>query len=210
MIFIIFIGLYIGNLIYWVSDRVIKKDTVNIDILKECILRFKGGLIYKYILQAGIVFIFVFVFSRYGDGISCVKYLIMISFLILISIIDYKTKYIYSGISYTSIAVSIVFMFLQAFHHDFIYNYIAGGIFGFMIASIFILLSRGGMGWGDADILLLAGINLGLFLSIKVFFITFLLAGIFSLFRLIKGKKEQFAFTPFITIGVIMVLIVPF
>lgn len=181
----------------------IKEDNINLGILRKCIFNKEKGTVFKYILQVVTAFVFVMLFIKYGFSISYIKYSILVSFLILISIIDYRTQYIYSSVIYLAIAVSVVFIFLQ---NDFVYDYITAGILGFIMAALIVILSRGGMGWGDADIFLLAGLNLGLYFFIKVFIATFLLSGLVCAYNCLRGRKRCIALTPFITIGVLIIL----
>ena len=83
-------------------------------------------------------------------------------------------------------------------------GYIYGALLGFAIIGLIILISKGGMGVGDAEIAGLIGIFLGLKLTITALFLAIIIGGLTGLILVMlkkKSMKEYFAFGPFLSIG---------
>lgn len=84
------------------------------------------------------------------------------------------------------------------------YNSILGGIVGFVLLAIIIIVSKGGMGAGDMKLFGLLGIVLGFGNVLLTFLLAALLGaivgGIFMLLRRVE-KKQPIPFGPFIVIA---------
>jgi leader peptidase (prepilin peptidase)/N-methyltransferase len=68
-----------------------------------------------------------------------------------------------------------------------------------------VLFIPGGFGGGDIKLMAAAGIVLGWKGNVFAFFIAALLGGVYGIYLLVtkkKGRKEHFAFGPFLSIGI--------
>ena len=81
-----------------------------------------------------------------------------------------------------------------------------GALIGFGIFAIIILISRGGMGWGDATFMAGMGAVLGMKFICLAFYIGIMTGGIFVIFMMLIGKLhwgkgESIPLVPFLSIG---------
>lgn len=145
-------------------------------------------------LFTGIAFLWLFL--TYGFTVECIKYTVLISFLIIIGMIDYDTTDVYSITTYSGIAVGIIFILVNYFMGLQVKSYIYGGILaGGTIALIIIF--TGGMGWGDFEIALMCGLYLGFEKSIVLLFSSFIIGGVVGVFLILTKKKTKNDYIPF-------------
>jgi leader peptidase (prepilin peptidase)/N-methyltransferase len=86
-----------------------------------------------------------------------------------------------------------------------------GGAFGFGLIALIILISRGGMGWGDAWFLGGVGTVLGLRLGIAATWLGFFAGGVAALALLAAGRvtrKSAVPLVPFLALGGLLALFV--
>ena len=87
-----------------------------------------------------------------------------------------------------------------------------GAFAGFGIFALIILISRGGMGWGDATFMAGAGAVLGLKFILLAFYIGIMAGGFFVIImmpigKLHWGKGESIPLVPFLSIGIFLTMI---
>jgi leader peptidase (prepilin peptidase)/N-methyltransferase len=124
-----------------------------------------------------------------------------------ITIIDIRKKIIPNSLVIIGALSGIVLMFF-----DFNTTYIWGTIFGLGLFVAIIVLSelimkQQGMGEGDAKLMGVVGILLGLSNTILTTLLSFFVGAIFSIFALASKKAEagaEIPFGPFIAIGAII------
>nr|WP_084577740.1 A24 family peptidase [Sporomusa malonica] len=148
-------------------------------------------------------FIFLYSFFVVGSSVKLIEVLIFISFLIMISIIDYdhqlildKTVVLFSAVGvifniFINGSVSVLDMFL-------------GSLLGGAILLLIAIITKGGMGGGDIKFVAALGLWLGLKLTLLTIFLSFIIGGIGSLLLLafkIKSRKDFIPFGPFISIA---------
>lgn len=152
--------------------------------------------------------LYVLAYMKYGFTLEFVKIIILISFMIIIGLIDYDTTDVYSVTTWSAIVIGGIFIIVNLIinnNYDY-WNYIWGGVIGGGFISVIILLTKG-MGWGDAEICLLAGIYLGKINTILMLFIAVVLGGIVGVYLLVIKKnkgKDAIAFGPFLAISTIL------
>ncbi|OPJ61511.1 prepilin peptidase [Clostridium oryzae] len=155
-------------------------------------------------LFTGIIFACVYI--RYGIGTEMIKYEALCSFLIVIGFIDFDTTDVYSIITYTGIAVGIVFTVVAFFLGNDIRSYIYGLLLsGGVIAGIVFVTKA--MGTGDIAICALSGLYLGFSKSVVMLFFSFLIGGAAGGFLILSGKKRKedyIAFGPYIALASII------
>ena len=89
---------------------------------------------------------------------------------------------------------------------------VLGALTGFGIFALIILISRGGMGWGDASFMGGMGAILGLKFTLSAFYIGIMAGGIFVIILLLIGKLhwgkgEAIPLVPFLSIGCFITMI---
>ncbi|WP_425060707.1 Type 4 prepilin-like proteins leader peptide-processing enzyme [Sporomusa carbonis] len=146
--------------------------------------------------------LFVWCFQVTGLGPELLKALIFISFLIVITFIDYDYQLILDKVLiwFTGAGVAINLYIGCPAITDMLIAAVTGGGLLLLIAVI----TRGGMGGGDIKFVAALGLWLGLKLTILTLFLSFVIGGIGSLLLLIfklKGRKDFIPFGPFIAVG---------
>ncbi len=121
------------------------------------------------------------------------RYLILICFLIVISIIDYYTMYIYD---ITIISGIIIQGFILLVIKGDIVNHTLGLIFGFIIPYIMVRLTKG-IGSGDIGVYALCCFCIGIEKSILMIPLSFVIGGIYGAYLLIGKKKNKNSYMPF-------------
>lgn len=150
---------------------------------------------------------YVLVFIKYGFSLYSFKYLILISLLIVISLIDIDTMSIYLKTTVFGVVSGVVLLAMEGISngygvHNYLY-YFLGGIIPAIIITLIILMTRG-MGWGDVEIFFICGLFLGVKLSMVMTFLSFIIGAIISLCLLYskkKTRKDPIPFGPFIALG---------
>lgn len=145
-------------------------------------------------LFTGIAFLWLFL--TYGISVECLKDMVLISFLIVISMIDYDTTDVYSMTTYSGIAVGVIFILINYFMGLQVKSYIYGGILAGVTIALIIIFT-GGMGWGDFEIALMCGLYLGFEKSIVLLFSSFIIGGIVGAFLILAKKKTKNDYIPF-------------
>lgn len=154
--------------------------------------------------------LYMLIYLKFGVSLITLKYLILASLLIVIGMIDYDSRFVFTSTTIFGGIVAIIFILIQGlFYHTDVTNLIIGGALGFGIIGTIVFITKG-MGTGDIEIaavcgffLGVKGILLGLFLAIILGGVT----GIIILAMKLKGAKEEIPFGPFIAIGSIISMI---
>ncbi len=149
--------------------------------------------------------LFVWCFQIFGLSLQLIKALILTSFLLIITFIDYDHQLILDNVllwfSLSGVAINLWMNILNV--EDMFFASILGGGLLFLIAVV----SRGGMGDGDIKFALALGLWLDWQYLLLVLFISFVLGGIGSLLLLVlkmKSRKDLIPFGPFIALGTLI------
>lgn len=151
--------------------------------------------------------LYILIYLKFGLTIYTLKYFILASLLIVISVIDFESQDVYLSTTIFGLIVGLLFMAIEYFvyHNEFLYL-ILGGILGALIIGTIVFLTRG-MGEGDIEIAGVCGLFLGYKLIIFALFLAVIIggtAGIIILALKFKKAKEKIAFGPCIAIGTII------
>lgn len=155
-------------------------------------------------LVTGILFYLVFL--KFGIDILTIKFIVLVSLLLVIGMIDFDTTDVYFSTTATGMAAGVIFILIGVYFKTNALPFILGGLLGGGIIVIIILITKG-MGWGDAEICLLCGLFLGWKLTVVMLMLSFVLGGIIGIVLIalkIKSRKDYIAFGPFITIAAII------
>lgn len=131
---------------------------------------------------------------------------------LVILVIDLGHHLILNKIVYPGAVIAIVFsIFLSSLEVvPGIANAAAGGGIGLGIFFLIVILSRGGMGWGDVKMAALIGLVLGYPLVFVALLLTVISGGLIAVILLIsrvKGRKQSIAFGPFLSLGAMATLL---
>ncbi|MDZ4993096.1 prepilin peptidase [Clostridium perfringens] len=154
-------------------------------------------------------FLYFCVYKYYGISFLTIKYLVLITFLIVISLIDYDTQDVYAVTTYPAILLGVIFALIEKFYFgESILNYFLGCL---IASGVIFLVSKltGAMGSGDIEIHAIAGIFLGWKLAIINIFLSFIVGGILAVLEIMINKKKRgdyIAFGPAIGISTIILI----
>ena len=190
----------------------------NIPLFSYLFLRAKCGFCRK---EISCIYFFVELFcATIFGGVACLmihyqypfltiaKFLILFCLLLVLFFIDLKYKYLPDKITYTGMIIGVITLFFpssnlinQSFTH-----HLASGVYSYFL--IFLIIKMGKlitkkqiMGYGDAKLMALVGLFLGLWLSL----LTLLFASLFGLIYFIMSKKKVIAFGSFLAVSCLFV-----
>ena len=151
--------------------------------------------------------LYLSIYLKFGLTLITLKYCILVSILIVIGIIDYKTQFVYTSTTIFGAIVGAIFIAVQAvIYKNGVFDSILGGAIGFGIIGVIVFLTRG-MGEGDIEIATVCGLFLGIKLTLLNLFIAVIIGGIVGIIILslkLKKAREKIAFGPCIAIGSIV------
>lgn len=193
-------------MIYIILIAIIISYICNDQIYKICneLPKTKSNTIIIYILM---ILSMVLTYQKYGITQQSVKYLSLIPFIIIISIIDYHTTYIYDITILSGIIIQCgVFLISPD-----VKMYITALLIGIIIPYILAKITKG-LGEGDIGLYGLCCFALGKNYSIYLIFLSFILASIYCVYILLtKGDKiRKIPFAPFISLATILIILTNF
>ena len=161
---------------------------------------------------------YVLVFYLYGwDSLKAIlissAYCLVISALIVLSVIDFRTNIIPVGINIFIAIVGLFIVLVQYFWFGKNTDVVLNHTIGIFAVSLFLLLifyaSHGrGIGGGDIKLMAAAGLVLGWELIILAFFIGCVLAAIIHPIRMkISHLNRVLAFGPYLSVGIVVALL---
>lgn len=167
------------------------------------------NMLFIYIIT---VVLSVLIYLKFGISAECVQYIVLIPFLIIISIIDYYTIYVYDITIVSGIIVQgvIFLIFCNIVQIDYI-SHIFGLAIGFIIPYIIAKFTKG-LGYGDVGLYSLCcfalGNNYGFYVIVLSFILSFLFFVILYGIKIFKNIniKKQIPFTPFISLATIIII----
>ena len=166
-------------------------------------------------MEIGSGVLFAFLYWHYGLTIELAVNTFYCCLFVVLMVIDLEHGLILNKIVYPGMAVALLlsifstFLFQSEIVPEIKQSAIGGGIaFGFFL--LVVLISRGGMGWGDVKMAALIGLVTGFPLVFVALFLAIifggLIAGILLLLK-IKKRKESVPFGPFLSLGTIVTLL---
>ena len=137
---------------------------------------------------------------------------VLMSCLILISLIDYKTQIIPDGLVGVIAVGGVLYNLLYA--PQGVVDMLFGAAVGFAVMLLIFVISRGGMGGGDVKLSAAVGLWLGVEGTLLFLLLAFIMGGVISLLLLVSGvksKSDAIPFGPFLCLAAfVTVLYQPF
>lgn len=180
--------------------------------------RYCGAAIPRRILwvELGTAVLFGLACWRFEVSIELAVALFYICLFMVLMVIDWEKGLILNKIVFPAIVASIVIsaafsLFLPDIEIvPFIGRAAIGGGIGLVIFFLIVIVSRGGMGWGDVKLAALIGLATGFPLIFIALLIGVVLGGVVAALLLvfkIKKRKEAIPFGPFLAIAAIATLL---
>ena len=131
-------------------------------------------------------------------------------FLFVNALTDYEEGYIFDIFSLGMLVPAFLFRLPGGIPS--LLNGLYGAAAGFAVFAIIILISRGGMGWGDAFLMCGLGGFIGWELVLLAFYIGIMVGGLGVAYLMIRGKvkwgkKQSIPLGPYLAIGGVITLI---
>lgn len=153
---------------------------------------------------------YVLIYMKFGLSIKSIFFCLLASLLIVISMIDFDIKEVYTATTLFGLILGVIYLVVSYFYSDINYtDSILGGVVGFLIIFLIVKLTRG-MGEGDYEIAGVCGLFLGVKGILVGLFIGIILGAVYGsvlLARKYKTGKDEMAFGPFIALGSFISLI---
>lgn len=153
--------------------------------------------------------LFLFIYLTFGTSYEMIKNIILVVFVEIIAIIDFKTMEVYNSVTYTAMVLGVLNVIIEKVVFGApILTYVLGAA----IPAIFIFLINkltGGFGAGDIDIFIIIGLFLGIKLSGITMFFSIIVGALGAIILILAKrlrKKDAMPFVPCIFIGLIISL----
>lgn len=202
-IIILILGLFLGYVLKVVANGLIEEQPMTKWQYKGLLVKKKQ--VYELIfLQLLIGMIGVFLYQKYGLHLEFYQYIFFTVMMILIGFIDFKTTYVYRSTTLITGLGGVFFILCKSIQsQSWPIDALIGGLIGLVVIGLIVFLTRG-MGEGDIEIAILAGLFLGTQGSLITLFFGFVLGGIAGAILLSlksKGLKDEMAFGPYLVMG---------
>lgn len=172
--------------------------------------RYCGAVIGRRLLwmEIGTGTLFVFLYLFYGLSLELVLSIFYCSLFIALMVIDFEQYIIPNRIIYPAAAVSLLVALLRPDWR--VSQSIIGGGIGLGVFLVIVIVSRGGMGWGDVKLAALVGLITGFPLVFVAVFLSIVGGGLLALLLLftgVKKRKEAIPFGPFLSLAAMVTLL---
>ncbi|MEG0180437.1 MAG: prepilin peptidase [Terrisporobacter sp.] len=151
----------------------------------------------------------ILIYSKYELSVETLSYIMLIPFLTLISIIDYRTTYVYDITIVSGIIMQcVIFLVTNHFNNNSM-NHLKGLLVGVVISYIVMKITEA-LGEGDIGFYGLCCFVLGVQYSLYMMLLSSILASLYGIYLILtktKSLKSSIPFTPFISLATILVML---
>jgi leader peptidase (prepilin peptidase)/N-methyltransferase len=149
--------------------------------------------------------LYIVIFAVNGTNADSVLYSIMVSALLVISVIDYRTMMIPVGADLVILAVSVIHLILHL--NDWLYyviGFLSVGLFLLLCALVFrAVTGKSGLGLGDVELMACASLCIGWGHGLFAVIVGSLLGVLVEGTKIIVTKeKGKFPFGPYLAVGI--------
>ncbi|MBI2850726.1 MAG: prepilin peptidase [Chloroflexi bacterium] len=163
-------------------------------------------------------FLFALLYSKLGLGLELAAFFVYVSFLVVIFVIDLEHQLVLDKISYPGMIVAFILSFFRPGIRTFsvfwpglgIESALLGGALGLVVLALIVIVSRGGMGWGDVKMAALVGLMTGFPLVIVALLLSWIGGGLVAAVLLtlrLKGRKDLLPFGTFLAVSALVTLL---
>ena len=151
----------------------------------------------------------ILIYTKYELSTQTISYMLLIPFLTMVSIIDFRTTYVYDITILSGIIMqSVIFLLNKELNVNSI-SHIKGLFIGIILSYILAKVTKS-LGDGDIGFYGLCAFVLGDKYCLYMIFLSFMLASIYGgyvLLRKQKSIKSSIPFTPFISLATILIIL---
>ncbi len=190
---------------------------------RYCQTHIPGRLLW---VEIGTGILFAYLYWHYGLSAELAVAAFYCCLFLILMVIDLEHGLILNKVVYPSVAVALgisiflppskvvypdgaVALLLSSLPELGIVQAAIGGGIGFFLFLLIVIISRGGMGWGDVKMAALIGIVTGYLVFVALFLAVILgglVAVVLLLFKL-KKRKEGIPFAPYLSLGAMITLL---
>ena len=177
-------------------------------------------------VEIGAGILFAYLYWHYGLSAELVVAAAYCCLFIILMVIDLEHGLILNKVVYPSVVVALIVsiflspsqvvypdgavaLFLGSLPAPGIVQAAIGGGIGLFLFLLIVVISRGGMGWGDVKMAALVGIVTGYLVFVALFLAVILggLAAVVLLIFRLKKRKEGIPFAPYLSLGAMVTLL---
>lgn len=220
-VLLMILGAFIGKFVNWANYRLSNSKKV---ISSEFFKKQKQYNQNYFVILANVI-IYVALLYKFGikstfiANLELIKYLILTPMLLSVFAIDFKLQIIPNRLNLTIFELGLIIAFSYGWSNiaitiNMLLGMLAGGGIFLLIAVISkFIFGKDSVGFGDVKLMGALGLFFGLANIVLISIISFIISAILSIVWLLtKTKKinESISFGPFIVIGCIITVFVPF
>ena len=163
-------------------------------------------------VEIGTGAIFAFLYWYYGFSIELGVVAFYFCLFLIILVIDFEHHLILNKVIYPSVVIALALsIFLPELDSvPSIASAAAGGAVGLGLFLLIVIVSRGGMGWGDVKMAALIGLVTGFPLIFVTILLAVILGGLVAWILIllkIKSRKQSIPFGPFLSLATMATLL---
>ena len=167
------------------------------------------NLINKVLIFLPNMIIPILIYNKYETSMQTLSYMMIVPFLIIISIMDFRTIYVYDIVILSGIIMQSVILLLSKELRMGLMGNIKGLCIGAILSYFLAKITKS---LGDGDILFygLCAFVLGKKYCLYLIFLSFIIGSIYGIFILLTRKKSiksEIPFTPFISLATILIIL---
>ena len=197
MIYLVILIVFI--ILSFLSEKIIYKLDSSLD----------KNLINKVLIFLPNMIIPILIYNKYETSMQTLSYMMLVPFLIIISIMDFRTIYVYDIVILSGIIMQSVILLLSKELRMGLMGNIKGLCIGAILSYFLAKITKS---LGDGDILFygLCAFVLGKKYCLYLIFLSFIVGSIYGIFILLTRKKSiksEIPFTPFISLATILIIL---
>lgn len=197
MIYLVILIVFI--ILSFLSEKIIYKLDNSLD----------KNLINKVLIFLPNMIIPILIYNKYETSMQTLSYMMLVPFLIIISIMDFRTIYVYDIVILSGIIMQSVILLLSKELRMGLMDNIKGLCIGVILSYFLAKITKS---LGDGDILFygLCAFVLGQKYCLYLIFLSFIVGSICGIFILLTRKKSiksEIPFTPFISLATILIIL---
>lgn len=197
MIYLVILIVFI--ILSFLSEKIIYKLDNSLD----------KNLINKVLIFLPNMIIPILIYNKYETSMQTLSYMMLVPFLIIISIMDFRTIYVYDIVILSGIIMQSVILLLSKELRMGLMGNIKGLCIGAILSYFLAKITKS---LGDGDILFygLCAFVLGKKYCLYLIFLSFIIGSIYGIFILLTRKKSiksEIPFTPFTSLATILIIL---
>ena len=156
------------------------------------------------------IIVSLLIYYKYDMTLDSINYFLLIPFIVLISIIDFRTSFVYDITVVSGIIIQSIVFILMKRPYICLLEHLGGLIIGLLL-SFLICKTTKAIAEGDIGFYGLCCFVLGAKHSLNVFVLSFFITSLFGILIILKQRKfnlkMRIPFTPFISIATILIIL---